>query len=302
MDSRRSCEYRDIDCIFYYNKLINCPLQTSDSLQAIMNLRLTEPDDQVYEILPKVQKVSAACVEDEEIFSMNGLSDRFNAKFYRQYTDIISWDFNFRDAASYFNCIESGLRMTCDKYISFIIHLEFGLVDRFASNHLINHPEDNPTDLTLQVDGYDIRVHKVILSGASNVFRSLLSDETEELIIEGTDYMTMKCLINYIYTNKFLDANVKEDELSIDDLILIFLAANSYDLWDLKEEITERFAKRLTLENVVQIFISSVSYEIKEIAEISLNYLKKHPEILSSDQFKSMDPKTVELISNILFL
>ena len=103
---------------------------------------------------------------------------------------------------------------------------------------------DLPTDLTFVIKEENgmtrkLEAHKYHLSKASPVFRALIynkwqSDrkETDEIVIEDTNFDSFKAIIDYVYTN-----NMNFENMTIENVEEIEKLSDWYYLTDITKQI-----------------------------------------------------------------
>jgi len=112
---------------------------------------------------------------------------------------------------------------------------------------------DEETSDFLIVCGDDsFPVHRLVLGARSSYFQglfksSLLESETSQVIIKDMASVTLKAVIEYMYTGKFKDIDSKAAELLV--------AAERFDLLLLKKYCEEWLMSKLKKDNAVDLFI-----------------------------------------------
>ena len=146
------------------------------------------------------------------------------------------------------------------------------------------------SDITLKIDGKEIRAHKNILVIRSPAFHELIlksPTNIEELAITDVKYEVMKVLLSFIYTGKF-------PELKSNLVCDTFIAANKYGLPDLKKFCEEAIAKTLDFDNVINYLIFALKFKAEIIKEKSKDLI-----INNFDRFRGPDfRKILELEQN----
>ena len=105
------------------------------------------------------------------------------------------------------------------------------------------------SDITIQCGSELFAAHKAILAGRSDVFKTMLASDMEEVksgVIHVTDVTirALEIILRYIYTG-----NVKEDKLDSNSLLDIIHGAEKYALDELKQCCFRKLAARITDEN-----------------------------------------------------
>ncbi len=118
---------------------------------------------------------------------------------------------------------------------------------------LVNNP--NNYNVILDLDGKKFYAHREILASRSPMFRGLLFGfykENEQSTIKLIPVTTPKIfekILFYIYTGQI--------EITLNDLLLIYLEADYYELQELKELCINTFTKELNEENAFNLLIKT---------------------------------------------
>uniref|UniRef100_A0A914QMP2 BTB domain-containing protein n=1 Tax=Panagrolaimus davidi TaxID=227884 RepID=A0A914QMP2_9BILA len=152
--------------------------------------------------------------------------------------------------------------------------------------------KDNESkDFTISVDGKEIKVHKLIISNRSNVFRSMFNSNVKEAVenkVEITDFSfdVVETGIKMIYNTDF------ETSLSIDDLMKLLQFFDKYDLLTLKDKVEPYLIAQISAANVCHLTNASIlsnSFKLKNkcIEFMEKSFASKTPlsdiEILDKD-------------------
>ncbi|XP_055944340.1 TD and POZ domain-containing protein 5-like [Argiope bruennichi] len=109
------------------------------------------------------------------------------------------------------------------------------------------------TDVTLNVAGEEFHAHRAILAARSPVFAKMFEHETLEknnnrIVIEDLSSDAMKQLLRYLYTGD-------TDELSTQELVSLFVAADKYDLPKLKKNCSASLCSRVTSDMALNVLV-----------------------------------------------
>ncbi|CAG9571618.1 unnamed protein product [Danaus chrysippus] len=119
-------------------------------------------------------------------------------------------------------------------------------------------------------DGYEYKVHKAILAARSEVLKANFQHNTLECqtnILESPfESATLSAVINFIYSGKI----VKIDE--IPDSLLV--AANYYQLKELKNLCEEALHSKLTVDNVIETLKLADLYSAEILKQKCLEFIK----------------------------
>lgn len=117
-------------------------------------------------------------------------------------------------------------------------------------------------DVTLLVGTREMLVHKAILAVRSPVFAAMFKHQMEEsqrnrVIITDVDYDILEKMLTYIYTGRL--QNIKEIAREL------LVAADKYDVGDLKAKCEEVLCSTLTIENAEDLLIFADKHSAKRL-------------------------------------
>ncbi|XP_067995379.1 kelch-like protein 10 [Melanerpes formicivorus] len=152
--------------------------------------------------------------------------------------------------------------------------------------------EGEHCDATLRVDGVEFNVHKVVLSGCSDYFRTLFSsrwNETKKRVYEihGFSAEVMKQIIKYIYTG-----TVPVAWHNVRDLLVM---ADYLQVTGLIKLCGEFLKSQLSLENCLDIWRFTDTYYCPDLREAAFIFILHH-----FKQMAEVSPKFVNLSVNDL--
>ncbi|XP_065202998.1 RCC1 and BTB domain-containing protein 1-like isoform X2 [Planococcus citri] len=163
--------------------------------------------------------------------------------------------------------------------------------------HIKNAFEDEATsDLTILVEGKEIKVHKAVLRIRSNYFKNMLKqgwkeNEDEVLEIKESTYIAYKALIEYFYT---------------DDLNVPFSFA--FELLDLarvycEEELREMCEKviknNISIDNVASSYATAKSMRVDDLKTFCMEFMMNNfSNVVISEDFARLNLLTVREILN----
>jgi len=153
-----------------------------------------------------------------------------------------------------------------DDRIELNAHKEFG-------QNLFEIHSDGYFDLTIQVEGKELKVSKFALMSSSTVFRRMLScpnaieAQTGIVKIEKMNYKTIEAMIQWIYL-----LEVENMEEVAEDL---YRAADKYDVALLKKKCIKSMAKNLSPQNLPTRLILAYTYDVEVLKQWILNYLRE---------------------------
>lgn len=166
-------------------------------------------------------------------------------------------------------------------------HIEV-LLDGDASNKVI-----------ITVDGEDFSAHKNMLCSNSPVFSAMFSHETLEkqhnrIYIDDIPKEVIGEMLKYIYTGC-------TSSLSPVMNIELFIAADKYAIFSLKERCSKFLAAALNQELVLDVLVLSHQYADNDLKNTAVQFLiEKSSDLLEKDNFISFIESESELIRSIL--
>ena len=130
------------------------------------------------------------------------------------------------------------------------------------------------TDATILCDDEEFHCHKVILAGRSSVFETMFSVEMKEkidnqVVIKDMDADTLGEMLGYIYG---CSANVDTG----DNATNLLIAAEKYDLKELKQICEDNLCLTLNVDNVVDRLILADLHCASNLRSLSLRFFKEH--------------------------
>ncbi|EFX85817.1 hypothetical protein DAPPUDRAFT_193583 [Daphnia pulex] len=159
-----------------------------------------------------------------------------------------------------------------------------GLVEMFYNQHLCDVHFDFE-------DSQTVGAHTVILSAGSPVFSAMfrsefLESKTKKLNIIDIDIEVFRQLLIYLYTGSA--PKLAEENMTL----LLFEAADKYNIDNLKTECTDVLLKRVNLDNAISLLIWSHFHSAAKLKEATLKFLAENSLGICSQ------PKWMDLIKN----
>lgn len=139
------------------------------------------------------------------------------------------------------------------------------------------------SDIKFIVENKEFKLHKCILSARSRVFSAMFEHNMREskenvVKIDGISYDVMKELFRFIYSEK-----VENLETLASDLLV---AANKYELEDLKSLCEKVLIKNLSTNNVIDLYVLADHHQAGELKSYVCEFLSKNAkDVLSMDEF-----------------
>uniref|UniRef100_A0A1A9VF18 BTB domain-containing protein n=1 Tax=Glossina austeni TaxID=7395 RepID=A0A1A9VF18_GLOAU len=129
------------------------------------------------------------------------------------------------------------------------------------------------SDVTLAVDGHEIRAHKNILAARSRVFAAMFEHEMEErqlnrVVITDVNHIVLKEMLTYIYTGKISNLNI----IALD----LLAAADKYALGSLKILCENALYVNPTVENAGETLILADLHKAHQLKAKIITFIKAY--------------------------
>jgi speckle-type POZ protein len=128
--------------------------------------------------------------------------------------------------------------------------------------------DDKYADFVFKVENEKIAAHKNILAARSPVFDAMFQHDmqenrTNETEITDVTPAAFKALLRFIYTGHCQVRNLAE----------LLVAANKYDIQDLKEIFANELRKKLTVDNAVYLLILSDLHQANDLKDGAIRFI-----------------------------
>ncbi|XP_025067554.1 RCC1 and BTB domain-containing protein 2 isoform X2 [Alligator sinensis] len=144
---------------------------------------------------------------------------------------------------------------------------------------------DNPetADLKFLVDGKYIHVHKVLLKIRCEHFRSILSNNDDEIIeMSEFPYPVYRAFLEYLYTDNI--SLPPEDAIGLLDLATLYRENR------LKKLCQQTIKQGICEENAIALLSAAVKYEAQDLEEFCFRFCINHLTVVTQTQgFAEMD-------------
>jgi speckle-type POZ protein len=132
--------------------------------------------------------------------------------------------------------------------------------------------DDKFADFVFKVGNVKIPAHRVILAARSPVFAAMFQhdmteNKTNETEITDVTPAAFKALLRFIYTGHCEVENLEEQ---------LLVAANKYDIQDLKQICAKEMRKKLTVDNAVDLLIFSDLHQAKDLKDGAIRFINKN--------------------------
>ena len=161
--------------------------------------------------------------------------------------------------------------------------------------------EDRFSDVKLKTSrGKELKAHKCILAARSSIFEAMFKHDTIEnktsiVDIKDIEYDVLKEMLRYIYVGK-----VENIKTVASDLLI---AADKYDIQDLKSKCENCIGNNISVENAVQIFDLADRYNASRLKNRVMSFMKSNIDrIEKTDAFKAKLQAMGSFADFIIFL
>jgi speckle-type POZ protein len=127
-------------------------------------------------------------------------------------------------------------------------------------------------DFVFKVENVKIPAHRVILATRSPVFAAMFQHDmteskTNEAEVTDVTPESFKALLRFIYTGHCEVGNLAEE---------LLVAANKYDIPELKQLCAKELGKKLTVGNAVRLLILSDLHQAKDLKDGVMRFINKN--------------------------
>ncbi|UYV64797.1 SPOPL, partial [Cordylochernes scorpioides] len=171
------------------------------------------------------------------------------------------------------HCIIKVVEKSCN-IVHFPNELKFQ-IPQCQINQDMEHLLENKlfSDVTLCVDGQEIKAHKNILSARSTVFAAMFDHGMEEnlqnrVVIEDLEPQIVRGMLRYIYTGTAPNLHKLARRMLI--------AADKYDLGQLKAQCEETLRFGLTVENAADLLMLADRHKAEQLKELAVDFVRTH--------------------------
>lgn len=154
------------------------------------------------------------------------------------------------------------------------------------------------SDVTLSVGEMKFRLHKVILTSCSPVFRAMFEHDMIEkqsnvIDILNVRYEVMKEIIRFMYTNKVNEI----DGLAVELLV----AADMYEIVELKDLCERNLSDCLCIDTAIERLILAITYNANVLKNNAIEFIVRNLEdFLNQAQFQILESSVfIEILTFI---
>ncbi|XP_011298019.1 RCC1 and BTB domain-containing protein 1-like [Fopius arisanus] len=153
---------------------------------------------------------------------------------------------------------------------------------------------DDPasSDLTIQVQGKPIHVHKAVLKIRCQYFRSMFQEhwtENNQSIIEHDEFShdVYKSFLRYLYTD--------EVDLPSENALELLYLANAYFETQLKRKCVQMIKRGITVNNVAFLYKTAIEYNAQELEDFCFKFALNHmTAVTQTAHFGKLDEATLK--------
>ena len=152
------------------------------------------------------------------------------------------------------------------------------------------------SDLVIVCPDGEVKVHRCILAGRSQVFSNLLTSNMEEkftgiIKIEDFDIKVVKAMVLYIYTA------IIEDEF--DDVVALMKIGTKYFIQALVDDCSEKLCGQISVWNVLDMGVVAELYSVQGLLESCAQFVSENFDVLEDD-WKEKVKKSPLFLTSIL--
>ncbi|KAH9374608.1 hypothetical protein HPB48_017400 [Haemaphysalis longicornis] len=153
------------------------------------------------------------------------------------------------------------------------------------------------SDVVLNVQGQEIRAHKMILSARSVVFASMFEhdmEETKKNLVEITDldYETMRRTVRFMYTDQAPDIDAKAEDLLV--------AADKYGLDRLKALCEKALCSKVCAETAATLLFLADMHSADQLKRFAMGFVKTHvKDVMVTSGWKTLTQRRPQLIDEV---
>nr|XP_042905552.1 speckle-type POZ protein-like isoform X1 [Parasteatoda tepidariorum]XP_042905553.1 speckle-type POZ protein-like isoform X2 [Parasteatoda tepidariorum] len=155
------------------------------------------------------------------------------------------------------------------------------------------------SDVKLRVNNIDFLAHKAVLASRSPVFsamfdQDMLENQSGIVQIKDLNEKTLQNLLEFMYTDVV-------NEMDCEGTLNLLLAADKYQVLNLKDKCTSKILSLLSEENVCEVITVADMINHESLKTIALNFiLEKASKILSAPNWCLWVEENMRLASEIL--
>lgn len=159
-------------------------------------------------------------------------------------------------------------------------------------------------DVLFDLGSETVGAHVAVLSARSSVFAAMFQSDMQEaatkrVVVTDIEPPIFKQLLQYMYAGKAPDLRLLADEIAQP----LLLAADKYDIQDLKDECQMLLRSRITVENAIDTLIWAHYHSATRLAEAALTFVAQRDQETCAGQsdleeMSQTCPEICHLIAN----
>ncbi|XP_046991008.1 RCC1 and BTB domain-containing protein 1-like isoform X1 [Schistocerca americana] len=152
--------------------------------------------------------------------------------------------------------------------------------------------DPNTSDLTINVQGRPIYVHKTVLKIRCEHFRAMFEHNWQEstrseLNMEYYTYPVYRAFLEYLYTDHVL--------LPPENALELLVLATEYCEAQLKRLCEQIIEHGITVENAASLYAAAIQYQAKELEEFCFKFCLNHmTAVVQTDDFSKLEGDTLK--------
>ncbi|KYN22215.1 RCC1 and BTB domain-containing protein 1, partial [Trachymyrmex cornetzi] len=151
--------------------------------------------------------------------------------------------------------------------------------------------DEDTSDLTIQVEGQSIFVHKAILKIRCSYFRNMFQHDWAEnnrsvIKLDQFSYVVYKTFLKYLYTGMI--------NLPMEKTVELLNLADSYCESNLKKHCVRIIKQGISVSNVAYLYSVAVQYNEEELEEFCIRFAINHmTAVTQTESFANLDENTL---------
>ncbi|XP_074111220.1 RCC1 and BTB domain-containing protein 1 [Cotesia typhae] len=148
------------------------------------------------------------------------------------------------------------------------------------------------SDLTIQVQGKPIYVHKAVLKIRCQYFRSMFQEHWTEnnqsvIVHDEFSYDVYRSFLKYLYTDQV--------DLPPENALELMYLANAYFETQLKGKCVQMIKRGITINNVAFLYKTAIEYSSKELEDFCFKFALNHmTAVIQTSHFSKLDEATLK--------
>lgn len=205
--------------------------------------------------------------------------------------------------------LDSNNRLLCNDTLTLVCHISLRSMDVrpvFPSELKINNDfgqlleSEKFSDLILEVEDKEFRVHKSVLAARSPTFHKIFDDasgaavneEQNKLKLTDIKYEVMRQILRFVYTEKVDGLTELANELLV--------AAHRFKLEDLKTLCEESLFKNLDVANVIDTHVLAETYDSKWLKDKTTDFIIDNAHrVINTTGYKSLADSHPRLLDEL---